>query len=202
MEKATIDMVGGGDDAFQDTEEAVLAALEKDRAELPPAFNESPEEIEVYGDDLVADEPIMNDEPIAETINQPVRISRSSVEPMRAEDLLEASFDKRLTEEEINVLAQENNRKGVSELFNADGIALKSELNPIETVRFSQLLFMANRYEIAGIDDFVNNLLQLKVSLMRKGRGEFIQGLHAEERRTQMQDMSPIQALMSKLGGG
>ena len=116
--------------------------------------------------------------------------------------LLEQSFDKRLTEDEINLLAEENGRRGVTELFTADGIALKTELNSVETVRFSQLLFMANRYEIAGIDQFVNNLLQLKVSLARKGRSEFIQGLHAEERRMMGQDMSPIQALMSKLGGG
>ncbi len=122
------------------------------------------------------------------------------IKSLKGEKLLEKQFEKKMTEEELHLLAEKNNERGVKELFNPQGISLKTELSPEETVLFSQLMFMGNRYNIGGIDDFANNLLQFKVSLMRKGRREFIQGLHAEERRDAGKDLSPFQALMSKIG--
>lgn len=124
------------------------------------------------------------------------------VNALQGEELLENSFEKKMSEKELNYLSEQQNKRGVTQLFENEGIKLKTELTPQETVLFSQLMFITDRYKISGADKFINNMLELKVSLNRKGRREFIEGLHAEERRDQNKDLSPFQAIMQKLGGG
>lgn len=202
MERARVEDVGL-DESFEEQQARVMAIINEQNPEatqIPHPQEENPMK-PLENPSSTMESPVLPPEEMQERgdILQNVQL----LPDMGSNnELLEKSFDKRLTEEEINLLAEEGGRRGVNELFSGDGIALKTELNTLETIRFSQLLFMANRYQIAGIDHFVNNLLQLKVSLNRKGRMEFIQGLHAEEKRMMGQDMSPIQALMSKLGGG
>ena len=60
---------------------------------------------------------------------------------------------------------------------------VKTELNDAEILTISKLRFMSERYNLPVLNDFTNNLMTLKISRHRKGRGEFIQGLHADERR-------------------
>lgn len=124
----------------------------------------------------------------------------------KKEQLLEETFDKSLSVEELQASASQVEEKlGASALFDSKDIELKTDLSPREVVAASKILFIANRYQIGGLSDFIYDLLRLKVSQFRKGRGEFIQGLHAEERRQQGMDgggFRPIDMLLGKLGGG
>jgi len=147
---------------------------------------------------------VKNKQPIMEIgSNKSIKEQQAEViKALEGEQLLENSFEKKMSEKELNYLAEQQNKKGVTQLFEKDGIGLKTELTGQETVLFSQLMFITDRYKIKGADQFINNMLELKVSLNRKGRREFIEGLHAEERREQNRDLSPFQAIMQKLGGG
>jgi hypothetical protein len=126
---------------------------------------------------------------------------------LEGERLLEDTFKKDISLEELQEAGQQKQEalNGSAELFNARNIELKTDLSPREVVAASKLLFIADRYNIDGLRDFVYDLLRLKVSQFRKGRGEFIQGLHAEERRQQGMEgggFRPIDMLLGKLGGG
>lgn len=134
------------------------------------------------------------------------RMATREEKHLEAEKLLEETFDKSLTVEDLQQSAQaEPELEGAKALFDSHDIELKTDLSPREVVAASKLLFIANRYDIHGLNDFINDLLKLKVSQFRRGRGEFIQGLHAEERRGQAMAQGgfrPIDMLLSKLGGG
>lgn len=118
------------------------------------------------------------------------------------EGLLEDSFRKEINAEDVKKESEREASNSISELLSADNIELKTDLFPKEVVAASQLLFMAERYGIEGLDHFVHNLFKLKVSMMRRGRREFVEGLHAEEKRERGPDMTPLSALLGRLGGG
>lgn len=115
---------------------------------------------------------------------------------MLLEDYSKKTVDMGKLEEE----ADKQQKTGAKALLNKEDIELKTELLPIEVLAISRLLFISERHNIKGLDQFVKRLLELKVSQHRKGRQEFIQGLHAEERRQAGGDLSPLAAALTKIG--
>lgn len=112
-------------------------------------------------------------------------------------DLLENVFDKRVTDEQIDQeIREERSRNDSGRLLDKKDVEVKTELNDKEIVTISKLRFVADRYDLPVLNDFTNNLMTLKISRNRKGRSEFIQGLHADERREQ-----PDQSFLSKIFG-
>ena len=124
---------------------------------------------------------------------------RAILKKWGADELLENSLSKKVDEQDMKQEMFEQGRTGSRELLTGDNIDLKSDLNGKEIVAASRLLFMSERYEMPAFKHFVTNILRLKVSNMRKGRTEYIEGLHAEEKKEAGKDWSPIQALMSKI---
>jgi hypothetical protein len=116
------------------------------------------------------------------------------IKEWNADRLLEDNVNAPVPYDKIKAETVESQERatGAKELFNSDNIDLKSELNPKEIVAASRLLFMSERRGMPGFEHFVTNLLRLKVSNARKGRREYIEGLHAEEKKEQGRDMSPI----------
>lgn len=121
---------------------------------------------------------------------------------LEEEGLIENSFKKEVTAEQIEEESKPRTENTVAELFNAENIELKTDLYPKEVVAAAQIMFMAERYDIGGLDHFVHNLLKLKVSQLRRGRREFVEGLHAEEKKERGPDLTPLGALLGRLGGG
>ena len=117
-----------------------------------------------------------------------------------AESLLEDHSKKVIDVQQMDDELEAQSKSGAKALLNKEDIELKTELTPIEVMAASRLLFVADRYDIQGIDQFMSQLLQLKVSQNRKGRREFIEGLHAEERRQTGSDLSPIASALNKIG--
>lgn len=117
-----------------------------------------------------------------------------------ADKLIEDSFKKSANYETIVQEANEVAQSNISSLFNSAEIEQKTELNTDEVLVISRLLFASQRYSLVGVDEFINNLLRLKVSHQRRGRREFIEGLHAEERRGMARDAGPIASFMSRVG--
>ena len=117
-----------------------------------------------------------------------------------ADTLLEDHTRKTVDLDEMEEEVEQQSKSGAKALLNKEDIELKSELLPVEILAISRLLFIADRHHIGGLDSFVTKLLELKVSQHRKGRAEFIQGLHAEERRQQGGDLSPLSAALNKIG--
>lgn len=113
-------------------------------------------------------------------------------------NLLENVFDKRVTDQDV---AQEqadiNSQASSKALIDKKDIEVKTELNSAEISSMSKLLLIAERHNAPIIGSYLENLMTLKISHKRQGRREFIQGLHADERR----DM-PQQGFLSKLFGG
>lgn len=122
------------------------------------------------------------------------------------EALLEQVFDRTITQEDIDKEAQSREAQdihGSKELFNDRHIELKTELLPVEIVAITQIRFMADRYDIPAFRVFTDDMMKLKVSNRRQGRREFIQGLHAEEKRVQGEKGgTPLDWLMGKIGLG
>jgi hypothetical protein len=117
-----------------------------------------------------------------------------------ADVLLEDHTKKTVDMEKLEQEAEKQTKTGAKALLNKEDIELKTELLPIEILAISRLLFIAERHNISGLDRFTKRLLELKVSQYRKGRSEFIQGLHAEERRQVGGDLSPLAAALTKIG--
>ena len=111
-------------------------------------------------------------------------------------------FKNEITEEKIIEDAELDRKKGAVALFDPQEIDLKTELNQFEIMKIAQLSFMAERYKSKNIKHFLQHFLRLKVSKDRKGRREFIEGLHAEERSAQNQSMGPLQKILNSFGGG
>lgn len=180
-------------------EDFVLPELEDEPEEfIPMTVREGGDERRAEAEQFL-EEAFREKEPPRKYVRKPIRTSED-------EDLLEETFDKRLSMEELQQsVNHEPEKTGAAVLFDSKDIALKTDLSPREVVAASKLLFIANRYHIDGLSDFIYDLLRLKVSQYRKGRGEFIQGLHAEERRQQGMvegGMRPIDMLLNKLSGG
>lgn len=114
--------------------------------------------------------------------------------------LLESSFNKEKEVNDIKKEVEDKNNSSVGALFSSQDIDLKTELTNKEILAISKLLFVSKQYNIKNIDVFINKLLRLKISKERRGRNEFIQGLHAEERKNNGQDLSPIGSFLNKLG--
>jgi hypothetical protein len=112
---------------------------------------------------------------------------------------IEEKITKQLSYEEVQDATAGAQQAGVKALFDSKDIELKTEVDEREIIAINRLLFVGSRYRIDGMSEFVENLLKLKVSLHRRGRTEFVQGLHAEERRLLGRDMSPIGALLTRL---
>lgn len=114
---------------------------------------------------------------------------RDVIDPSKDVDnleLLENVFDKRITEKDVTKAQdEEDNKSDSSQLLKKNDIELKTELTDPEIVSIAKIRFMAEMYDIDILEQFTNNLMELKVSRFRRGRREFIQGLHADERREQ-----------------
>ena len=112
--------------------------------------------------------------------------------------LLENVFDKRVTEEQVKQqMYEESNKNDSGRLLDKKDVEVKTELNDVEIVTISKLLFVADRYDVPVIKNFVDNIMTLKISRKRQGRREFIQGLHADERSQQ-----PNEGFFSRIFGG
>ena len=117
--------------------------------------------------------------------------------------LLEKIFEKRVTEEDFEEAQREGSgiSNNSSELFKANDIQLKTELNQKEIIAIAKLNLVSKKYSIGLIDDFLNTYMGLKVSHKRQGRREFIQGLHAEE-RANTGEQTAMGRFLGKFGGG
>jgi len=116
---------------------------------------------------------------------------------------IEKHFETRITEAQVMSNIDQNKRVGVAPLINGDDIDLKTELSNKEIVAAARLKFISERYDMPAFGHFVDDFLRLRVSLARKGRREFIEGLHADEKRDQtIRDLTPLGALMQNLRGG
>ena len=111
--------------------------------------------------------------------------------------LLENIFDKRITDNDVDRQMAVETRNDSGRLLDKEDVEVKTELNDAEILTISKLRFVADRYGIPVLRDFTDNLMTLKISRNRKGRTEFIQGLHADERREQ-----PNEGWFSKVFGG
>lgn len=114
-------------------------------------------------------------------------------------NLLENVFDKRVTEQDIEKEKQDiENQASSKNLIDKKDIEVKTELNDQEIICMSKLMLVASRHNAPLLKDFLHNMMTLKVSRHRRGRREFIDGLHAEERR----DGMPKQSFLSRIFGG
>lgn len=116
-----------------------------------------------------------------------------------AEQLLEEQFEKKKSEDQIRTEIAGQTEGTVRDLVTGQDIDLKSELNTKEIVAATRLLFMSERYQMPHFTHFVNNFLRLRVSKERKGRVEFIQGLHATEKKEQGKDLTPLAQLIDSI---
>jgi len=93
---------------------------------------------------------------------------------------------------------QENSIKTVSkELFNTNGIELKSEVDHDEINNITRLHFLKEKFGISNVDTLVSSFLRLRVSKDRKSRREFIEALQTENRNS-----NPGGSLMARMFGG
>jgi len=131
-----------------------------------------------------------------ETVEEPktVPINKGDVQELA---LLENVFDKRITDRDVEREMAVETRNDSGRLLDKEDVEVKTELNDQEILTISKLRFVADRYEIPVLRDFTDNLMTLKISRHRKGRTEFIQGLHADERRE-----TPNEGFFSKIFGG
>jgi hypothetical protein len=139
-----------------------------------------------------------------EVEEQPMGIQQANeeievVQPSDVKDLamLENVFDKRITERDVERELTAETRNDSGRLIDKEDVEVKTELNDQEILSISKLRFIAERYDVPVLNEFTDNLMTLKISRKRKGRQEFIQGLHADERREQ-----PNEGFFSKLFGG
>lgn len=127
--------------------------------------------------------------------NKEVTVKHDDVQDLA---LIENVFDKRITDRDIARKQEDELRRNDSgRLLEKDDVEVKTELNDKEILAISKLRFISDRYEVPALYDFTENLMTLKISRNRKGRIEFIQGLHADERREQ-----PQQSWWGRLFGG
>lgn len=125
---------------------------------------------------------------------QELNVETSDVQELA---LLENVFDKRITEQDVQREMAVETRNDSGRLLDKEDIEVKTELNDKEILTMSKLLLISDRYDVPVLRDFTDNLMLLKISRGRKGRTEFIQGLHADERREQ-----PPEGFFSKIFGG
>lgn len=165
--------------------------------EIPPELKELPTEAIAPNTLKPSETPPIEDleQELAEIEGEYEKIVDNDIKNL---DLLENVFDKRVTDEQIqDERNKEESRNDSGRLLDKKDVEVKTELNDAEIVTISKLRFMAERYKIPVLKDFTDNLMLLKISRNRKGRGEFIQGLHADERREQ-----PSETMWSKIFGG
>lgn len=113
-------------------------------------------------------------------------------------DLIENVFDKRVTDADVQrEVAEESNQSNSKLLLDKRDVEVKTELNDTEISNMSKLLLVAERYDVPVLHHFCHNMMTLKISRRRQGRREFIQGLHADEKREM-----PQQGMLSRLFGG
>ena len=202
-----------------------LPSLENDPSlppiPLPPeALHEVPEfaiPTEELPSFFEGDLPLLEQELVKETLHEkelpehkvPVEVLQANkkanpmVEIVEKKDdveglaLIENVFDKRITDKDIQQEINKDTRNDSGRLLDKKDVEVKTELNDAEIVNISKLRFIADRYHVPVLKDFTDNLMTLKISRNRKGRTEFIQGLHADERREQ-----PEQGFFSKIFGG
>ena len=113
-------------------------------------------------------------------------------------NLLENVFDKRVTDSDVEAERQQIEGQASSRsLIDKRDVEVKTELNDAEIQSMSKLLLVAQRHNAPIIGEYLQNLMTLKSSRNRRGRREFIQGLHADERR-----QMPQEGMLSRLFGG
>ena len=113
-------------------------------------------------------------------------------------NLVENVFDKRVTKEQIDQeVEMQNNQSNSSALIDKKDVEVKTELNNKEIFSSAKLLLISDRYQVPLLETYLKNVMTLKISKDRQGRKEFIQGLHADERREQ-----PPQTMWQKIFGG
>jgi hypothetical protein len=66
------------------------------------------------------------------------------------------------------------------ELFTAENIKLKTDIDDREILMLARLLFLADRFKIPEMAQWVDNFIKLRVSRKRKGRGEFIEAVKTQ----------------------
>jgi len=113
-------------------------------------------------------------------------------------ELIENVFDKRINDQQIEThKLLEANKNTSARLLDKKDIELKTDLNPLEITLIARARMVSFRYEVPLLYDFCDDLMILKVSRERRGRKEFIEGLHAEEKK----DTQPS-FLQRMFGGG
>lgn len=178
--------------------------LERKQQEQPSLPVEIPPELKELPTEAIAPNPVKQPEtPPIDELEKELKEIEGEYEKIVDKDvdnldLLENVFDKRVTDEQVQEERnKEESRNDSGRLLDKKDVEVKTELNDEEILTISKLRFMSERYNIPVLNAFTNNLMMLKISRNRKGRSEFIQGLHADERREQ-----PSESMWSKIFGG
>ena len=191
--KSFSDVVFESSDELVDEEAVLMARLEKVREDKREAERLAVLEAERL-EKLRKEKEALKEKKVAEIISHGTIAEQEDVKDLK---LLESVFDKRITEEEAQAQAQqENTRNDSGRLLDKKDVEVKTELNDKEIISISKMLMIDTRYDVPVVKDFVEDLMTLKISRGRKGRTEFIQGLHADERREE-----PSQSWLSKIFG-
>lgn len=85
--------------------------------------------------------------------------------------------------EEFQEILGENQFKTLEQLFKEENIEFITDLSDKEIRNIAIILFLADYLEMPEFRVFVINVMKLKVSKNRKGRGEFLTGFTEIKRK-------------------
>lgn len=89
--------------------------------------------------------------------------------------------------EEFQEILGENQFKTLEQLFKEENIEFITDLSDKEIRNIAIILFLADYLEMPEFRTFVINVMKLKVSKGRKGRGEFLTGFTEIKRKLEEQ---------------
>jgi len=82
----------------------------------------------------------------------------------------------------LGVSKEEALAQAVSELADTEKIKMFSEIYPIEDDCLAIMCVIAKRYKLRWLEDFIKEKLTLRVSMLRKGRAEFVSMIAEKEK--------------------
>lgn len=111
------------------------------------------------------------------------------------------------TEDELNEMLQPEKKKTevselevLKELFKKKEIETKTELSAQQIVLINQKRQLAKLLDWSSLNDVLDDFMLLQVSLMRRGRGEFVDGFKSDREQKIAQKPSFFGGLQDKLG--
>lgn len=84
-------------------------------------------------------------------------------------------------EEEEKSITEKTLERALDEMFSADGIDLKSDINNAQITAMTRGYIFADVYKSKYMSDLVRHILELSVSKNREGRKEFVKLLQAAQ---------------------